>query len=154
VLGAGRKGEGLRVGLADGRVLPLGGAGNVARRLQTYDVVFVRVTGKSGRAELRIRPVVQGAAVVLDNNTGAILAAAGGFSYPLSQLNRATQTQRQPGSTLKPFTYLAALRKGIQPNTIVRDVPLTLPPIYNPGRSGSSNIMVDPADKDYWTPKN
>ncbi len=114
----------------------------------------MRVNAKSARAELRIRPLVQGAAVVLDNNTGAILAVAGGFSYPLSQLNRATQSQRQPGSTLKPFTYLAALRKGIQPNTIVRDTPLTLPPIYNPGRSSSSNIMVDPADKDYWTPKN
>jgi membrane carboxypeptidase/penicillin-binding protein len=154
VLGAGRKGEGLRVGLADGRVLPLGGAGNMARRLQAYDVVFVRVNAKSARAELRVRPLVQGAAVVLDNNTGGILAVAGGFSYPLSQLNRATQSQRQPGSTLKPFSYLAALRKGVQPNTIVRDAPLTLPPINNAGRSGSSNIMVDPADKDYWTPKN
>ena len=152
VLGTGRKGDGgMRVGLADGRVLPFGGG---ARKLQTYDVVFVRAGGKSGRAELRIRPLVQGAAVVLDNNTGAILAVAGGFSYPLSQLNRATQTQRQPGSTLKPFSYLAALRKGVQPNTIVRDTPLTLPPIYNAGRNSNLNIMVDPADKDYWTPKN
>ena len=68
-----------------------------------------------------MRPQVQGAVVVLDNTTGAILAVAGGFSYPLSQLNRATQSQRQPGSTFKPFTYLAALRKGLQPNTLVRD---------------------------------
>ena len=88
-------------------------------------VVFVRVSERASpaRAELRIRPVVQGAAVVLDNNTGGILAVAGGFSYPLSQLNRATQAQRQPGSTLKPFSYLAALRKGVQPNTLVRDMP-------------------------------
>ena len=151
VLAATRKGEGVRVGLADGRVLPLGGA--VARRLEPYDVVLVRVNAKSKRAELRIRPAVQGAAIVLDNKTGAILAVAGGFSYPISQLNRATQSQRQPGSTLKPFSYLAALRKGVQPNTIVRDQPLTLPPIYN-GNHGSGSIMVDPTDKDYWTPKN
>jgi penicillin-binding protein 1A len=160
VLG-GRKGAGIQVGLADGRVLPLNGAGNVARRLQTYDVVYARVSerGKgAARADLRIRPVVQGAAIVLDNNTGAILAVAGGFSYPLSQLNRATQSQRQPGSTLKPFSYLAALKKGVQPNTVVRDTPISLPPIYNGpiGNSGGSHltIMADPTDKDFWSPKN
>ena len=54
---------------------------------------------------------------------------AGGFSYPLSQLNRATQAHRQPGSTLKPLTYLAALAKGLQPNTLVWDAPVTLPPV-------------------------
>ncbi|MGZ5829947.1 MAG: penicillin-binding protein 1A, partial [Xanthobacteraceae bacterium] len=156
-----RKGGGIQVGLADGRVLPLYGAGNVARRLQNYDVVYVRVSdrGKVARADLRIRPLVQGAAIVLDNNTGAILAVAGGYSYPLSQLNRATQSQRQPGSTLKPFSYLAALRKGIQPNTIVRDAPITLPPIYNGPTANSSaaarlSIMADPTDKDFWSPKN
>jgi membrane carboxypeptidase/penicillin-binding protein len=158
VLG-GRK-NGIQVGLADGRMLPLHGAGGVARRLQTYDVVYARVSehGKVARADLRIRPTVQGAAIVLDNNTGAILAMSGGFSYPLSQLNRATQSQRQPGSTLKPFSYLAALKKGVQPNTVVRDMPITLPPIYN-GPIGNSDgsrltIMADPTDKDFWSPKN
>ena len=96
---------------------------------------------------------MQGAVIVLDNNTGAILAVAGGFSYPLSQLNRATQAQRQPGSTFKPFTYLAALRKGLQPNTMVRDQPITLPPIGGSVLNYPS-IITDPADKDYWTPKN
>src|SRR5207244_7106271 len=112
-------------------------------------VVLVRVIidakGKSPRAELRVRPTVQGAAVVLENKTGRILAMAGGFSYPLSQLNRATQSQRQPGSALKPLTYLAALQKGLQPNTLVRDEPITLPPI-----SGTANARHE----DYWTPKN
>jgi len=70
---------------------------------------------------------------------------AGGFSYPVSQINRVTQTVRQPGSSLKPFTYLAALRGGLQPNTLVRDQPLTLPPIGNP---------VNAREKDYWSPKN
>src|ERR1700732_1692325 len=112
--------------------------------LALYDVVFVRlVDGKgktAGRAELRVRPVVQGTVVVLENKTGRILAMAGGFSYPLSQLNRATQSVRQPGSAIKPLSYLAALGKGLQPNTLVEDDEITLPPL-----SGG---------KEYWTPKN
>src|SRR6516165_11247748 len=70
---------------------------------------------------------------------------AGGFSYPLSQLNRTTQSQRQPGSALKPLTYLAALQKGLQPNTMVRDEEITLPPIGG---------GIGARDRDYWTPKN
>ena len=99
---------------------------------------------RAARAELRVRPQVQGAALVLDNKTGRILAMAGGFSYPLSQLNRTTQSQRQPGSALKPLTYLAALQKGLQPNTMVRDQEITLPPI-------GGGIA---REQDYWTPKN
>jgi penicillin-binding protein 1A len=144
-------GDGIRVGLVDGRILPLSvGKGAPQRSLKPYDVVLVRVVeggkGKtsSARAELRVRPAVQGAAVVLENKTGRILAMAGGFSYPLSQLNRVTQSQRQPGSALKPLTYLAALQKGLQPNTLVRDEQITLPPI------DSASIR----DRDYWTPKN
>ena len=99
---------------------------------------------RAARAELRVRPQVQGAALVLDNKTGRILAMAGGFSYPLSQLNRTTQSQRQPGSALKPLTYLTALQKGLQPNTLVRDQEITLPPI-------GGGIA---REQDYWTPKN
>src|SRR5262249_25755102 len=84
-----------------------------------YDVVWVHLgegRGKAGtRAELRVRPVVQGTVVVLENKTGRILAMTGGFSYPLSQLNRTTQAVRQPGSAIKPLSYLAALGKGLQP---------------------------------------
>ena len=66
---------------------------------------------------------------------------AGGFSYPLSQLNRVTQSQRQPGSSLKPFTYLAALRSGLQPNTLVRDEQLTLPPIGNSVQCAGEGLL-------------
>jgi penicillin-binding protein 1A len=142
--------KGVRVGLADGRVVSLLAAGKAQRQLNVHDVVYVSVLEGKGknaaRAELRVRPMVQGAALVLENQTGRILAMAGGFSYPLSQLNRATQAQRQPGSAFKPFTYLAALRKGLQPNTLVRDEQITLPPI------GISARRAKP--QDYWTPKN
>ena len=145
----GRKGEAWRVGLSDGRILPLSiDSGTAQKRLALYDVVFVRVTeGKSksaARAELRVRPIVQGMAVVLENKTGRILAMSGGFSYPLSQLNRVVQSQRQPGSAIKPLSYLAALGKGLQPNTLVLDEPITLPPI------GSGRFR----EADHWTPKN
>jgi membrane carboxypeptidase/penicillin-binding protein len=149
VLANGVTGGAVRVGLPDGRVLPLGSAGYAGRRgLNLYDVVFVKVSdpkSKQARVELRVRPTVQGAAIVLDNKTGGILAVAGGFSFPASQLNRATQAQRQPGSSLKPFTYLAALRSGLQPNTLVRNEPLTLPPI-----GGSGGVR----ERDYWSPHN
>jgi penicillin-binding protein 1A len=149
----GKKGEAWRVGLADGRILPLSiDNGTAQRKLALHDVVFVRVTdgkneGKSkaaaARAELRVRPVVQGTAVVLENKTGRILAMTGGFSYPMSQLNRAMQAQRQPGSAIKPLSYLAALR-NLQPNTLVSDDSITLPPIGG-GRA---------REQDYWSPKN
>jgi membrane carboxypeptidase/penicillin-binding protein len=51
---------------------------------------------------------------------------------------------RQPGSAIKPLSYLAALGKGLQPNTLVTDEPITLPPI-----GGGRN-----REQDYWTPKN
>ncbi len=147
-----RRDGGVQIGLADGRVGPLSSASLAGRRgLNLYDVVFVKLSGgeqrgRLVRADLRVRPTVQGATVVLDNRTGAILAMAGGFSYPASQLNRTTQTVRQPGSSIKPFTYLAALRRGLQPNTLVRDQPVTLPP---PGGATSRT-----RETDYWSPKN
>jgi penicillin-binding protein 1A len=90
------------VGLADGRILPLSLDNAAAQlKLAMYEVVLVRVVEGKGktaaRAELRVRPMVQGTVVVLENKTGRILAMTGGFSYPLSQLNRATQAVRQPG---------------------------------------------------------
>jgi membrane carboxypeptidase/penicillin-binding protein len=146
---SGKKGESWRVGLADGRVLPLAIDNAVAqRKLVLHDVVFVRVTDAKGkapaRAELRIRPLVQGTIVVLENKTGRILAMTGGFSYPLSQLNRATQAARQPGSAIKPLSYLAALGRGLQPNTLISDDSITLAPI------GTGRVR----EQDYWTPKN
>ncbi len=145
---AGKRGhDGIEVGLADGRILPLSGdTGAVQRKIKPNDVIFVHLNdtkSKSGaRAELRVRPEVQGTAVVLENKTGRILAMTGGFSYPLSQLNRATQAQRQPGSAIKPLSYLAALENGLQPNTLIRDEPITFPPIGG-GRGEES-----------WSPKN
>jgi penicillin-binding protein 1A len=174
--GGGKKGDdAIRVGVPDGRILPLAvWSGAIRRGLSLYDVVYVHVVegrsvetrskGKSSgalpttaQAQLRVRPTVQGAALVLENKTGRILAMAGSFSYPLSQLNRVAQTQRQPGSAIKPLTYLTALQHGLQPNTLVTNEPITLPPIG----SGFDNRDMISRDyggyarpQDFWSPRN
>lgn len=71
-------------------------------------------------------PSVQGGVVVLDPHTGRVLAMVGGFSYGLSEFNRATQAKRQSGSAFKPFVYLSALENGFTPATLVLDAPFVL----------------------------
>jgi penicillin-binding protein 1A len=71
-------------------------------------------------------PEVSGALVALDPHTGRVLAMSGGFSYELSQFNRATQAKRQPGSSIKPFVYLTALEQGFTPSTLVDDGPVSI----------------------------
>jgi peptidoglycan glycosyltransferase len=63
--------------------------------------------------------VSEGAAVVIDSSTGGVLAIAGGRDYRFSQFNRASMALRQPGSTFKLITYLAALERGIKPSTTI-----------------------------------
>ena len=76
---------------------------------------------------LRQEPQVNGAMVVMDAHTGKVLALTGGYAYGDTEFNRATQAHRQPGSSFKPFSYLAALEAGIKPNTIIVDGPIELP---------------------------
>jgi len=63
--------------------------------------------------------VSEGAAVVIDSSTGGVLAIAGGRDYRFSQFNRASMALRQPGSTFKLMTYLAALERGIKPSETI-----------------------------------
>ena len=161
-----KRGGAFRVGLPDGRVAPLTGwTGAIRRNLSLYDVIYVKVIegrasarSKSGtpvQAQLRVRPTVQGGVLVLENRTGRILSMAGSFSYPLSQLNRTWQTQRQPGSTIKPVTYLTALQKGLQPNTLVPNDSITLAPIGNRGRDNIARSYGGTLrDQDFWSPRN
>ena len=69
--------------------------------------------------------VEQGALVALDPN-GAVKAMVGGRNYADSQFNRAVAAKRQPGSSFKPFVYLAALEKGLTPDTVRDDAPITV----------------------------
>jgi penicillin-binding protein 1A len=78
------------------------------------------------RVSLRQIPTVQGALVSLDARTGRVLAMVGGWSFEQSQFNRATQAQRQPGSSFKPFVYLTALEKGISPSQRFLNAPVVV----------------------------
>ena len=99
--------------------------------LNVGDVVMVEPVklneqGKPYPAEtftLRQVPIVQGAIVALDPHTGRVFAMNGGFSTKISQFNRATQAMRQPGSSFKPFVYMAGLDKGFTPASLIMDSP-------------------------------
>ena len=60
---------------------------------------------------------IQMAGIVMDPNTGKVLALSGGRDYNKSQYNRATKAKRQVGSTIKPFLYYSALENGFTPST-------------------------------------
>ncbi len=144
-----------RLGLLDHgapRVLPMllsdtgwarplrdGAPGPAPRRmsevLQPGDVVMAEIAGggetagKPARPDhllLRQIPKLQGALVSLDPATGRVLALSGGWSYDDSQFNRATQAQRQPGSSFKPVVYLTAMEQGISPSQRFLDAPFVL----------------------------
>lgn len=102
--------------------------------LSVGDVVAVEAVSKkedgSDYADftygLRQLPEINGAIVAMDPHTGRVLALSGGFSFDRSQFNRATQALRQPGSSFKPFVYLAALEAGYTPSTLVLDAPFVI----------------------------
>ncbi|MTV39775.1 penicillin-binding protein 1A [Duganella radicis] len=71
-------------------------------------------------------PQVAAAFVSLDAVTGGYHALVGGFDYNLQKFNHVTQAWRQPGSSIKPFVYSAALERGFSPSTLINDVPLDL----------------------------
>jgi penicillin-binding protein 1A len=85
---------------------------------------------------LRQPPGVNGGLIAIDPHTGRVLAMVGGFSFQLSEFNRAVQAERQPGSTFKPFVYSVALDSGYTPASTVLDAPFVAPSVdswYKPG---------------------
>jgi penicillin-binding protein 1A len=109
-----RIGQSARIGFADGSEAPLG---NLPDRLKAGDVIAASPEGNSWR--VRTVPEAQGALVVQSAQSGRVMAMQGGFDHRLSDFNRATQAQRQPGSTIKPFVYAAGLDNGMTPSTQV-----------------------------------
>ena len=71
-------------------------------------------------------PKINGAIIVMDPFTGRVFALSGGFDFNESNFNRAYQANRQPGSSFKPFVYMAALENGLQPNSLILDAPFVL----------------------------
>ncbi|HTI66562.1 MAG TPA: penicillin-binding protein 1A [Caulobacteraceae bacterium] len=88
------------------------------------DLVFVEPT-EAGRYGLRQVPAVNGALVAIEPRSGRVLAMVGGYSFSLSNFNRATQALRQPGSAFKPFVYATALENGFSPMSVITDAPIS-----------------------------
>jgi penicillin-binding protein 1A len=110
---------------------------NANRQLKRGDLIFVEP--RNGQFALKQVPIVNGALVAIEPQSGRVLAMVGGYSYGLSNFNRATQAERQPGSAFKPFVYAAALEGDYSPASIVLDAPISFAGGANGGR---------------WTPEN
>jgi penicillin-binding protein 1B len=104
------------------------------QQLDRLDVVY---------ANRGLKP--QAALVALDPHTGNVLAMVGGRNYAESQLNRATDALRQPGSTFKPFVYAAAVEDGLSPVRMFMDAPREFVydrnKIYRPANYGGGYSM-------------
>lgn len=98
-----------------------------------YEGIISRAGKKTDTSELN------GAIVVVENNSGNILALVGGLDYAKSSFNRATQSKRQPGSSFKPFLYQKALDWGYSPLSEIPDI---------------SRTYVNSETDETWTPRN
>ena len=121
-----------QIGFADGTTgtLPAGAAtlgyrktgGSAFSAMRPGDLIAVKSTGGNSYA-LKNIPEVSGGFIAESPHSGRIYAMQGGFDVRLSPFNRATQAERQPGSTIKPFVYATALDNGMTPATLIVDGP-------------------------------
>jgi len=135
-------GNGFSIGFADGSTgdlpnslatMPVRGKGGSAyKAIKAGDIIAVAPSGGSTFA-LRAIPKISGGFLVQEPATGRILAMQGGFDARIQSFNRATQAERQPGSTIKPIVYSAALENGMTPATKIQDAPYC---VYQGARLG------------------
>ncbi|MHA0318226.1 penicillin-binding protein 1A [Sphingomonas melonis] len=136
-----REGDAWQIGFADGKTgtlprsaaqMPVRGKGGTAfAALKAGDIIAVAPQG--GSYAIRSVPKISGGFVVEEPQTGRVLAMQGGFDSRLQAFNRATQAMRQPGSTIKPIVYSAALENGMTPASIIVDGPFC---VYQGARLG------------------
>ena len=94
--------------------------------LRPGDVIYVKLAAQTldgWRASLEEDTGAEGALLAIDNATGDVLAMVGGRDFALSQYNRATEAERQVGSSFKPYVYTAAVEAGATPETMILDAP-------------------------------
>lgn len=92
-----------------------------------------------GEGKFKLLPFLEGAVVSIDSKTGEIRAIVGGYDFVKSQFNRVFQSKRQPGSTIKPLIYAAALLNGYTQISVLNDEPIS---------------FWDFSQNKEWTPKN
>ncbi len=98
--------------------------------LHPGDIIYVHIVPSPDsnlvfRAVLEQDSGVQGALMAVDNTSGEVLAMVGGRDFDLSQFNRATQAERQTGSSFKPYVYTTAVDEGARPDDRIIDAPVT-----------------------------
>ena len=136
-----RQGDAWTIGFADGKTATLpryaaempvrGQGGSAFAAIDAGDIIAVAPSGND--YALRAIPKISGGFVVEEPATGRVLAMQGGFDSRIQSFNRATQAQRQPGSTIKPIVYSAALENGMTPASIIVDGPFC---VYQGARLG------------------
>jgi len=124
-----RSGSSGTIGLTDGSQDALTG---IPDAVKPGDVIAVAPAGRGSWA-VRTVPEVSGGMVVESPGTGRVVALQGGFDSGLGSFNRATQAERQPGSTIKPFVYATGLDTGLTPASMVADSTFC---VYQGGRLG------------------
>ena len=114
------------------------------------DLLPVRLTADGNAVTLAQRPALQGAMVVMEPVTGRVRALVGGYDWTASQFNRATQAERQVGSSIKPFIYASAIEAGRTPVDRLHDGPYSVstatgtwtPANYDNKYMGSVTLMT------------
>ena len=117
-------------------------AQKIAKEALTKGYEQIQKRDKYLNSEESTSKTLNGAIVVLENNSGAILAMAGGVDYKTSSFNRATQSLRQPGSAIKPFIYQVALNLGYSPASNLTDI------------SRNYQYTSENDEKKTWQPRN
>lgn len=135
------EGSRMTVLLQDSRVIqiPANGFSWAGARFKVGDVIYAYELWDKARWRFAQIPNAAAALVALQPENGAILALIGGFDYTLSNFNRASQAERQPGSSFKPFLYAAALAEGYTLSSIFNDSPI---------------VYTDPVTGVTWQPHN
>lgn len=118
------------------------------------DIIYVHLSeqmeGGERRATLEQDSGAEGALMAMDNTTGDVLAMVGGRDYALSQFNRATQAERQTGSSFKPYVYSAAMEDGAKPDDTIVDGPVSFggytPHNYENDYRGAMSLTMAFAD--------
>ncbi|MGA8161293.1 MAG: PBP1A family penicillin-binding protein [Acidobacteriaceae bacterium] len=96
--------------------------------LHVGDIIYVKITSDEGgllHGTLEEDTGVQAALFAIDNTTGDVLALVGGRDFNLSQFDRATQAERQTGSSFKAYVYTTAVESGMTPQDTIVDKPVS-----------------------------
>jgi len=112
----------------------LGGGVPLNQRIRVGSIIRIKQDAK-GVWNLGQLPQVEAAFVSASPRDGAIYSLVGGFDFNRNQFNHATQAWRQPGSSIKPFIYSAALEKGYTPATVINDAPLVFDTVETGGEA-------------------